>query len=180
MTSPQPVRQEPTLSALVQMRTETDAEIPIVWLLLPLASYLLWAVFAVAWWSVGPGLGTSSLTPVISGLCILGITASAAGPYVVFRLLNRANEHSGSTPVRTHDTLGFALIIISIVELFSAFVLGLAGSLILIYLTVGAFSLFLIDLSIRDPTDHFLYHSQLEADMLRALPDSTSGGMGFG
>ena len=284
MTSPQPVSQEPTLSALVQMRTKTDAEIPIVWLLLPLASYLLWAVFAVAWWSAGAGLGTSGLTPVISGLGILGIAASAAGSYVVFRLVNRANEHSGrtqallssalsslaarsgasgaqalltlnsaeegfyklsrserersavlwallslipfvgwiflavslwrlsrdlakhsrlesvvledvdrtlkntgtqgvlvrNTPVRTHDTLGFALVILSIVELFSAFVLGLAGSLILIYLTVGAFSLFWIDLSIRDPTDHFLYHSQLEADMLRALPDSTSGGMGFG
>ncbi|TMI32512.1 hypothetical protein E6H28_03135 [Candidatus Bathyarchaeota archaeon] len=236
------------------MRTETDAEIPIVWLLLPLASYLLWAVFAVAWWSAGAGLGTSGLTPVISGLGILGITASAAGSYVVFRLVNRANEHSGrtqallssalgslaarsgasgaqtllpfigwiflavslwrlsrdlakhsrlesvvledvdrtlkstgtqgvlvrTTPVRTHDTLGFALVILSIVELFSAFVLGLAGSLIMIYLTVGAFSLSLIDLSIRDPTDHFLYHSQLEAEMLRALPDSTSGAMGFG
>jgi len=85
-----------------------------------------------------------------------------------------------NTPVRTHDTLGFALVIVSIVELFSAFVLGLAGSLILIYLTVGAFSLFWIDLSIRDPTDHFHYHSQLEADMLRALPDSTSVGMRFG
>ena len=97
MTSPQPVSQEPTLSALVQMRTETDAEIPIVWLLLPLASYLLWAVFAVAWWSAGAGLGTSGLTPVISGLGILGITASAAGSYVVFRLVNRANEHSGRT-----------------------------------------------------------------------------------
>src|SRR5437667_7738805 len=97
MTSPQPVSQEPILSALVQMRTETDAEIPIVWLLLPLASYLLWAVFAVAWWSVGEGLGTSGLTPVISGLGILGITASAAGSYVVFRLVNRANEHSGRT-----------------------------------------------------------------------------------
>src|SRR5438445_6544050 len=97
MTSPQPVSQEPTLSALVQMRTKTDAEIPIVWLLLPLASYLLWAVFAVAWWSAGAGLGTSGLTPVISGLGILGIAASAAGSFVVFRLVNRANEHSGRT-----------------------------------------------------------------------------------
>ena len=106
MTSPQPVRQELTLSALVQMRTETDAEIPIVWLLLPLASYLLWAVFAVAWWSAGAGLGTSGLTPVISGLGILGITASAAGSYVVFRLVNRANEHSGRTQALLSSALG--------------------------------------------------------------------------
>jgi hypothetical protein len=55
-------------------------------------------------------------------------------------------------------------------------VLGLAGALILIYLTIGAFSLFWIDLSIRDPAGHFRYHSQLEADMLRALQDTTTIG----
>ena len=54
-------------------------------------------------------------------------------------------------------------------------VIGLAGSLILIYLTVGALSLFWIDLSIRDPISHFNYHSQLEGDMLRALPDVSDG-----
>src|SRR6266516_7634313 len=103
MTSPQPVGQEPTLSALVQMRTETDAEIPIVWLLLPLASYLLWAVFAVAWWSagasgiVGNGVSASILinpTPLVAELGVLGLAASAASSYVVFTLVNRGNEHS--------------------------------------------------------------------------------------
>src|SRR5207245_9121425 len=99
MTSPQPVSQEPTLSALVQMRTKTDAEIPILWLLLPLASYLLWAVFAVAWGSAGAGLGASGLTPVISGLGILRIAASDAGSYVVWRLVNSTKEHNGRTTV---------------------------------------------------------------------------------
>jgi hypothetical protein len=278
MTSPQFVRQEPSLSALVEMRTRTDVEIPTSWMLLPLASYLLWTVFAVAWWSVGAGLGTGELTILISGLGILGFGASAAGSYVVFRLVDRANEHFGRTkalllsalnslearvgasgpqallpmnsadeglyklargerersavlwallslipfggwiflslaqwrlsrdfakhsrlestvledvdrtlrtlgrqgipvrytPVRPHDTLGFAVVIVSVIELFSAFVLGLAGALILVYLTIGAFSLFWIDLSIRDPTGHFYYHSQLEGEILRALPDSAN------
>jgi hypothetical protein len=280
MTSPQFVSQEPSLSALVQMRT--DVEIPTVWLLLPLASYLLWAVLAVVWWSAGGGLGTGDLTLVISGLGIVGLVASAAGSYVVFRLVNRGNEHSGRTrallvsvlnslearagtsgpqallslnsaeegfsklvggesersavlwallslipfvgwiflavaqwrlsrdlakhsrleglvfedvdrtlrsvaaqgipvrsaPVRPHDTLGLIVAVFSVIELLSAFVLGAAGALILVYLTIGAFSLFWIDLSIRDPTGHFLYHSQLEVDILRALPDGTNIGSG--
>jgi hypothetical protein len=282
MTSSQMVSRELTLSALAQMRTKTDIEIPILWLLLPLASYLLWTGFAVAWWSAGAGLSTSDLTAVVSGLGILGLGASGAGSYVVFRLVNRANEHSNRTrallssalgslearagafgpqallslnsaeeslyklargerdrsavlwallslipfvgwillaaaqwrlsrdlakhsrleilvledvdrtlrstgsqgvpiehaSIRTHDTLGFTAVILSIIELFAAFVIGFAGSLILIYLTVGALSLFWIDLSIRDPIGHFNYHSQLEGDMLRALPDAPDGSAG--
>ena len=264
------------------MRTRTDVEIPTVWMLLPLGSYLLWTVFAVAWWSAGAGLGTGELPILISGLGILGFGASAAGSYLVFRLVNRANEHFGRTralllsalnslevragasgpqalllmnsadeslyklargerersavlwgllslipfagwiflsvaqwrlsrdfakhsrlestvledadrtlrslgsqgipvryaPVRPHDTLGLALVLVSVIELFSAFVLGLAGALVLVYLTIGAFSLFWIDLSIRDPTSHFHYHSQFEADMLKALPDSANTSTG--
>ncbi len=292
MTSPQFVGQEPSLSVLVQMRTKTDAEIPIVRLLLPLASYLLWAVFAVAWWStsaseiVGQGTASPSFvinpTPFVAGLGVLGLTASAAASYVVFTLVNRGNDHSNRTralllralsslevragssgqqallplnsaeegfykltrgerersavlwallslipfvgwiflavaqwrlsrdlakhsrleglvledvdrtlrivgtqgiplrsvPVRSHDALGFTVVIVSVLELLSGVVLGLVGSLVLIYLTVGAFSLFWIDLSMTDPNGHFHYHSQLEADMLRALPDTTVGTAG--
>jgi hypothetical protein len=278
MTSPQHVGSEPSLLTLVQMRTRTDVEIPIVWLLLPLASYLLWTGFAVAWWSAGAGLGTSELTLLISGLGILGFAASATGSYVIFRLVNRANEHSGRTralllstlnsfearagmssqqallslnsaqeglyklargerersavlwallclipfagwiflavaqwrlsrdyakhsrlegavledvdrtlrslgrqglsvryaPVRPQDTLGFAVVVVSLIELFSIFVLGFAGVLVLTYLTIGAFSLFWIDLSIRDPAAHFYYHSQIEGEILHELPDSTN------
>src|SRR5260370_21838477 len=97
MTTPQFVNQEPSLSTLVKMRMRTDIEIPIVWLLLPLASYLLWAVFAVAWWSAGAGLGTGDLTLVISGLGVLGFAPSAAGAYLVFRLVNRGKNHSTIT-----------------------------------------------------------------------------------
>ncbi len=282
MTSPQFVSQEPSLSTLVQMRMRTDIEIPTVWLLLPLASYLLWAIFAVAWWSAGAGLGTSDLTLVTSGLGVLGLAASAAATYLVFRLVNRGNEHSARTralllatlsslearagpsgqrallplnsaeegfyklnrgerersavlwallslipfvgwiflvvaqwrlsrdlekhsrledlvledvdralrsvgtqgipvrrvPIRSHDALGITIVTVSIIELFSSLVIGLVGSLILIYLTVGAFSLFWIDLSMRDPAGHFHYHSQLEVDMLRALPETANGDAG--
>jgi len=291
MTSPQLVSQEPSLSVLVQMRTKTDAEIPIVRLLLPLASYLLWAVFAVAWWStgasetVGNGISASILinpTPLVAGLGVLGLAASAASSYVVFMLMNRCNEHSSRTralllgalgslearagwsgqqallplnsaeegfynlargerersavlwallslipfvgwtflavaqwrlsrdlakhsrleglvvedvdrtlrsvgtqgiavkhaPIRSHDALGITTVIVSIVELLSSIVLGFVGSLVLIYLTVGAFSLFWIDLSITDPTGHFHYHSQLEADMIRELLDAANNSSG--
>jgi len=291
MTSAQLASQEPSLSVLVQMRTKTDAEIPIVLLLLPLASYLVWAVFAVAWWStgaseiVGNGISASILinpTPFAAGLGVLGLAASAASSYVVFTLVNRGNEHSSRTralllgalgslearartsgqqtllplnsaeegfynlvrgerersavlwallslipfvgwaflavaqwrlsrdlakhgrleglvfedvdrtlrtvgtqgipvryaPIRSHDALGITIVIVSIIELLSSFVLGFVGSLVLIYLTVGALSLFWIDLSITDPTGHFHYHSQLEADMLRALPDAANSSSG--
>ena len=291
MTSPQLVSQEPSLSVLVQMRAKTDAEIPIVRLLLPLASYLLWAVFAVAWWStgasetVGNGISASILinpTPLVAGLGVLGLAASAASSYVVFMLMNRCNEHSSRTralllgalgslearagrsgqqallplnsaeegfynlargerersavlwallslipfvgwtflavaqwrlsrdlakhsrleglvvedvdrtlrsvgtqgiavkhaPIRSHDALGITTVIVSIIELLSSIVLGFVGSLVLIYLTVGAFSLFWIDLSITDPTGHFHYHSQLEADMIRELLDAANDSSG--
>jgi hypothetical protein len=291
MTSPQLASQEPSLSVLVQMRTKTDAEIPIIRLLLPLGNYLLWAVFAVAWWStgaleiVGNGISASIIinpTPFVAGLGVLGLAASAASSYVVFTLVNRGNEHSSRTralllgalgslearagrsgqqallplnsaeegfynlvrgerersavlwallslipfvgwaflamaqwrlsrdlakhsrleglvvedvdrtlrtvgtqgiavkyaPIRSHDTLGITIVIVSIIELLSSVVLGSVGSLVLIYLTVGAFSLFWIDLSITDPTGHFHYHSQLEADVLRALPDAANNSFG--
>jgi len=285
MTSPQLPDEEPSLSILVRMRTKTDIEIPIVRLLLPLASYLLWAVFAVAWWSTGApeiagnGISASILIsppPFVAGLGVLGLAASAASSYVVFTLVNRGNEHASRTralllgalsslearagpsglqallplnsaeegfynlaraereksavlwallslipfvgwaflavaqwrlsrdlaqhsrleglvfedvdrtlrmvgtegipvkhaPIRPHNVLGITIVIVSVIELLSSVVLGFVGSLVLIYLTVGAFSLFWIDLSIIDPMGHFHYHSQLEAAMLRAVPDA--------
>jgi len=291
MISPELVSQEPSLSVLVEMRTKTDTEIPIVRLLLPLASYLLWAVFAVAWWStgasgiVGNGISASILinpTPLVAGLGVVALAASTASSYVVFTLVNRGNEHSSRTralllsalasleaqagrsgqqallplnsaeeglynlvrgerersavlwallslipfvgwaflavaqwrlsrdlakhsrleglvvedidrtlrtvgtqgipvkyaPIRSHDILGITIVIVSIIELLTSVVLGYVGSLVLIYLTIGAFSLFWIDLSIMAPTDHFHYHSQLEADMLRALPEAANGVVG--
>src|SRR5438445_500654 len=79
------------------MRPRTDLAVPVSWLLLPLTSYLLWAIFAVAWWAAGAGLGTSDLALVVSGLGIVGLAASAAASYVVYALMNRANEHSSRT-----------------------------------------------------------------------------------
>ncbi len=267
------------LSTLVQMRPRTDLVVPVSWLLLPLASYLLWAVFVVSWWAAGAGLGTGDLALVVSVLGIVGLGASAAGSYLVYALLNRANLHSSrtrellwnaisglesrigtagqgvllpltmaeegfyrlsrgehersavlwallasvpiigwiflvaalwflsrdfakhgrleelvledvnrtmkgaglqgvsvrNTPIGSRDVLGAAVIIASLTELLSVFLLGPAGGLVLIYLTVGASSLIWLDLSIRDPTSHFSSHSQFEPDILRSLPDAVAG-----
>src|SRR3989441_12449473 len=86
-----------SLSTLVQMRPRTDLAVPVSWLLLPLTSYLLWAIFAVAWWAAGAGLGTSDLALVVSVLGIVGLAASAAASYVVYTLMNRANKHFSRT-----------------------------------------------------------------------------------
>ncbi len=267
-----------SLSTLVQMRPRTDLVVPVSWLLLPLASYLLWAVFVVSWWAAGAGLGTGDLAIVVSLLGIVGLAASAAASFVVYTLVNRANLHSSrirallwnaisglesrigtagggallpltsaeesfyklsrgehersavlwalvasvpiigwtfliaalwflsrdfakhsrleelvledvdraikeaglqgvsvrNTPVGSHDVLGAAVVIASLIELLSVFLLGPAGGLVLIYLTVGAFSLIWLDLSIRDPISHFSSHSQFEPDILRSLPDSVA------
>ena len=267
-----------SLSTLVQMRPRTDLVVPVSWLLLPLASYLLWAVFVVFWWAGGAGLGTGDLALVVSVLGIVGLAASAAASYLVYALVNRANLHSSrtrallwnaisglesrigtagqgallpltsaeegfyrlsrgehersavlwallasvpivgwiflvaalwflsrdfakhcrleelvledvnrtmkgaglqgvsvrNTPIGSRDVLGAAVIIASLTELLSVFLLGPAGGLVLIYLTVGASSLIWLDLSIRDPISHFSSHSQFEPDILRSLPDATA------
>ena len=266
------------------MRTRTDVAVPASYLLLPLASYLLWAVFVVAWWGAGAGLGTDDLALVVNVLGIVGLAASAAASYVVYTLMNRANKHFSRTQallgkaidelqsrigtaghgallplssadeglyklsrgehersavlwallasipvigwmflvaalwlvsrdftkharleelvledvdrsmkgnglqgisvrhasVASRDILGVLVSIVSLIELLSAFLLGPAGCLVLIYLTVGAFSLVWLDLSIRDPTVHFSFHSQFESDILRSLPDAVGGASNVG
>src|SRR5438094_8944487 len=86
-----------SLSTLVQMRPRTDLVVPVSWLLLPLASYLLWAVFVVFWWAGGAGLGTGDLALVVSVLGVVGLAASAAASYRVYALVDRANLHSSRT-----------------------------------------------------------------------------------
>ena len=266
------------LLTLVQMRPRTDLVVPVSWLLLPLASYLLWAVLVVSWWAAGAGMGTEDLALVFSVLGMAGLAASAAASHLVYALVNRGNLHSSrtrallwnvisglesrigtagqgallslnsaeegfyrlsrgehersavlwallasvpivgwiflvaalwflsrdfakhsrleepvledmdrtmkgagsqgvsvrSTPVGSHDVLGAAVAIASVIELLSVFLLGPAGGLVLIYLTVGASSLIWLDLSIRDPISHFSSHSQFEPDILRSLPDSVA------
>src|SRR5205807_5088564 len=88
---------EMSLLTLVRMQPRTDLVVPVSWLLLPLASYLMWAVFVVSWWAAGAGLGTGDLALVVSVLGIVGLAASAAASYLVYALLNRANLHFGRT-----------------------------------------------------------------------------------
>ncbi len=273
-----------SLSTLVQMRARTDVSVPASYLLLPLGSYLLWAIFVVAWWGAGAGLGTGDLTLVVSGLGIVGLVASTAASYVIYLVMSRANRHSSRTrallwttvgelqsspgtggqaallplssaedglyrlsrgehersamlwsllalipvigwiflvvalwlisrdftrharleelvledidrsmkgtglqgtsighgSVASRDILGVSVVIVSLIELLSAFLLGPAGCLVLVDLTVGAFSLVWLDLSIRDPTVHFSFHSQFESDILRSLPDAVGGASNVG
>jgi hypothetical protein len=261
------------------MRPRTDLAVPVSLLLLPLANYLLWAVFVVAWWAAGAGIGSVNLGLVVSGLGTVGLAASAAASYLVYALVNRGNVHSSRTrallgnaiselesktrttsqgallplnsaeeglyrlfreehersallwallasipiigwiflvaalwflsrdlakhsrleelvledvdrtmkgtglqginvrhaPVASRDILGISFAVASLIELLSMFLLGSAGGLVLIYLTVGAFSLVWLDLSIRDPMTHFSFHSQFEPDILRSLPTATAG-----
>src|SRR2546422_2250739 len=79
------------------MRARTDVAVPASYLLLPLASYLLWAVFVVGWWGAGAGLRTGDVALVVSVLGIVGLAASAAASYVVYTLMNRANKHFSRT-----------------------------------------------------------------------------------
>jgi hypothetical protein len=260
------------------MRSRTDLAVPVSWLLLPLASYLLWAIVVVAWWAAGAGVGTNNLTLIVSGLGIVGLAVSAAASYVVFTLVNTQNRHSNRTrilfwnaiselqsklgtagrnallplnsaeegfhrlsrgghersavlwallasipiigwiflvaalwflsrdiaehsrleeavledvdrtmkgaglqgisvrhtPIGSRDVLGITVVVVSLVELLSVFLLGPAGCLVLIYLTVGAFSLVWLDLSMRDPSPHFAFHSQFEPEILGSLPNATA------
>lgn len=293
MTSPQLVGQEQSLSTLIQMRQWTDVEVPATWLLLPLTSYLVWAVFAVVWWTGGLGLGRIKLGPLgvinltlpgILGLIgILGLAASVGSSFLLYILVNRINSHSArtealltktlgalesrisspgspalfplnsaegnllslargkrersaalwallamipfigwifligalwllsldfskhvrweglvledvdrtqrtaglegiqvsNTQIPSRSTLGLAIIIVSLLELLSAFFFGAAGVLVFIYLTLGVFSLVWIDLSMRDPARHFHYHSLVETNIAHSLPimDAANGGV---
>ncbi|HZY46490.1 MAG TPA: hypothetical protein VFE96_01720, partial [Candidatus Bathyarchaeia archaeon] len=73
--------------------------------------------------------------------------------------------------VGSHDLIGLSIILVSIAELFTSFFLGFSGSLVLIYLTVGAFSLGWIDLTIHEPRSHFRSHLQVEDAVARVLPN---------
>ena len=278
ISTEQAIDREPSLSALVQMRSGTDLEIPTSWLLLPLASYLVWAIIAISWWSGGSLLGASDINLLVGGLGLLGLAASAGGSYITFALVNRCNEHCNRTRslykrsvsnleppasasgqhamlalstaedglnklIRTekdrsavlwallalipvagwiflivvlwrlsHDfanhshlegpvvddidrtlrtvgsvgipgrpsllsnrnTLGITVIVLAAAELLTGLVLGLNGALVLVFLTLGAISLFWIDLSIRDPLAHFSQHSQMETQLVTALPEQTT------
>ncbi len=263
-----------SIATLLQMRARTDVEIPIKWLLLSLGNYLLWAVVAIALWSSEAGV-IVDLTVLFSGLAIAGLGLSSGTAYLVFKLLNRMNEHSTrsrsmlwaaidtlrkevgdsdqqsllllnttevgfrnlaasekdrgailwallsiipfvgwfflavsqwrlsrdlarhdrmeslvledvdrtlrnrgrSIPLTTkmginpRDILGVSMLAISVLELLSGIILGLTGALVLVYLTIGAFSLFWIDLSVKGPTQHFYYHSKLEPEIARLFPE---------
>ena len=135
-----------------------------LWALLSLIPFVGWAFLAAAQWRLSRDLAKHSR---LEALVVEDIDRT-------LRTVGTQGIPVKYAPIRSHDVLGISIVIVSIIELLSSVVLGFVGSLVLIYLTVGAFSLFWIDMSMTDPTDHFHYHSQLEADMIRALPDAAN------
>ncbi|HZY48001.1 MAG TPA: hypothetical protein VFE96_09420, partial [Candidatus Bathyarchaeia archaeon] len=106
MTFPEATNWQPAISENVQLRSGTDVEIPAIWLLSALASYLAWASFAIFLWLGGLeptatttiGLGLLGiqlgLTLVLGLLGIIGLAVSAWSAHLVYTLLNRINAHS--------------------------------------------------------------------------------------
>ena len=288
MTSTGPTNRDFPPSAPTDMESKGDFEIGATWLLLPLANYLAWALFAIVWWLGGFGLGRISLGDLgavyldLAGLLgLLGIFALAASlgsSFILYTIMNRVNLHSaraqilllktieglenrtGPRPspakfalnsaetnmqqfahtgrerssflwalfamipfvgwifviagqwvvsrdlmshirlesvvledvdrtmkaaglqglqpytiqIRPRNGLALTAIVASLLELLSSIFFGLAGALILVYLTIGIVSLVWIDLSSRDPREHFRYHSAVEDDLARSL-NSTLG-----
>ena len=296
MSFPEKTNWGPASSPLVQMRSQTDAEIPTEWLLSSLASYLVWAVFALLLWLAGSGSGANvtvglgslgldfALPTLLGTLGIVGLAVSSLSAHLVYTLINRVNAHSarsqllfsnaleeieskakGLTPqiflplssseeslsrlsthhrdrsailwglltvvpflgwiflvvilwllekeftrhvryetlvvedvdrtlrmaglpgvfvdnstIRSHDLIGVSIIMISTVEFFSSIVLGLLGAFVLIYLTIGALSLFWIDLNMHGPIKHFSNHSRIEDLLANVLPDIATMNVGTG
>jgi len=86
---------QPTiLSSLTEMRARTDVAISQGWLLWAVASYVLWTVLAVITLT---GAFRSALSPdiLLGVLGSLGLIASTGLSYLVFRLIDRQNKHSG-------------------------------------------------------------------------------------
>ena len=78
-----------------------------------------------------------------------------------------------SVQIHSRNSLAIVAIIICFLESFSTIVLDLRGALVLVYLTLGIFSLIWIDLSTRDPRHHFQFHSLVENSIVRSLGDPT-------
>jgi hypothetical protein len=116
MTPPAPTIQEKSFSALSQTRLTTDFEIPATWLLLPLASYFAWAVFAIVWWLGGFGLGRTPLGDLgvvyldfrgfLGLIGILAMASSMGSSYVLYAIMTRINAHSAKTQILLSRTLG--------------------------------------------------------------------------
>jgi hypothetical protein len=283
MTYPASTVQEKSLSTLLDTMRTVDVDIPAPWLLLPLASYLAWAVFAIMWWLGGVGLGRTplgdlgvvylDLTGVLGLIGLFAMASSMGSSFVLYAIMNRMNAHSTKTQIllsktlgvlanrvgsqsspalfalnsaegnmqrfahieqersaflwallamipfigwtfvicaqwlvsrdlatharlesivledvdrtmkttglqgfqlsgvqiRPHNSLALAAIVVCFLEVFSSLVLGLAGALVLIYLTLGIISLIGVDLSTHDPRRHFQYHATVEDDIVRVL-----------
>jgi hypothetical protein len=138
----------------------------VLWALLASIPVIGWIFLVAALWLISRDLARHSR---LEGLALEDIDRSMKGT----GLQGTSVRHA---LVASRDILGASVVIVSLIELLSAFLLGPIGCLVLIYLTVGAFSLVWLDLSIRDPTVHFSFHSQFEPDILRSLPDVVAGG----
>ncbi len=76
----------------MRIREKTDATLPNSWLLTPIASYVIWA-FVAALVGTSGILGIGSLAYALTILGLAGFFLSTGTAYLVFRLVNRRNNH---------------------------------------------------------------------------------------
>ncbi len=85
---------QPDFNTLLNYRSRTDYPVPAVWIVLPMANYLVWAIFPwVIFLGVIGGMSITQLSPVLGVLGGAGLLSATASAYVVYMLANRRNTH---------------------------------------------------------------------------------------
>jgi hypothetical protein len=91
------------LSTLVQLRLKTDVRVGSRWILLAIASYILWTTLAILYFTGLLQQIPSFSIPLLLGsiffdaatwLSLLGFGASTGLAYIVFRVIDRQNRHA--------------------------------------------------------------------------------------
>ena len=149
------------LNMLIRTEKERSA---VLWALLALIPVAGWIFLIFALWRLSHDLANHCHleAPVVDDIDRTLRTIGSVG--ISVRPAGLSNR----------DTLGITVIVLAAAELLTGLVLGLNGALVLVFLTLGAISLFWIDLSMRDPINHFSSHSQVETQLVTSLPEETS------
>jgi len=133
----------------------------IVWSLLCLLPFAGWVFIILAQWRLSRDLARHER---LESYVIEDLARTFGG-------VDAWNAQSRYSPTNRNDSLGVSFVILTSVEFILGLYIGLATSLIVIYLTLGAVGLLWMDFSIRDPASHFVYHSGVESELLRAIGD---------
>lgn len=76
----------------------------------------------------------------------------------------------GVTMILGRNAFGAIVILATLAELVSALIIGYAGCLAVIFITLGSLSLLWLDFSISDPFQHFQNQFRIDTDIVRILP----------